>query len=163
VKSNTPVRDIFDLDHDTREIVSLCEVTGQRTLFARGSTRIAILISFDEYAALRETVDLVNDAAGIHERSLEEPEPVEFAEMTGPTSVVPSFRSDLESMSPELRETASRLVAMIDGDPLSGAPLFHPLRGLWSLRRDGLRIVYRIGSDGRVVIILKAEPAEVIA
>ncbi len=43
---------------------------------------------------------------------------------------------------------------MIEDDPIIGAPLFEPLRGLWSYRRDDVRIVYRIMAEARFVVIL---------
>lgn len=46
-----------------RELVAECELTGKRTLFQRYGRPVAILTSYDEYLALRETVDLANDAA----------------------------------------------------------------------------------------------------
>lgn len=46
-----------------RELIGECELTGKRTLFQRNGRPVAILTSYDEYLALRETVDLANDAA----------------------------------------------------------------------------------------------------
>ncbi len=46
-----------------RELVRECELTGRRTLFERTGRAVAILISYDEYLALRETIDIGNDAA----------------------------------------------------------------------------------------------------
>jgi len=44
-----------------RELVGECELTGKRTLLMRGGRAVAILASYDEYLALRETVDIAND------------------------------------------------------------------------------------------------------
>ena len=44
-----------------RELVGECELTGKRTLFERNGRSVAALVSYDEYLALRETVDLAND------------------------------------------------------------------------------------------------------
>lgn len=52
-----------DLPTAVRELVSECELTGRRTLFQRGGRPVAILVSHDEYLALRETIDITNDAA----------------------------------------------------------------------------------------------------
>ena len=52
------------------------------------------------------------------------------------------------------QETIARALETIDEDPIIGAPLLEPLRGLWSYRIDGLRIVYRIVSEARFVVIL---------
>ena len=45
-------------------------------------------------------------------------------------------------------------VEVIDEDPIIGAPLVEPLRGYWSYRADGLRIVYRIAFEARFIVIL---------
>ena len=46
-----------------KELVAECEVTGQRTIFLRNERPVAILISHDEYLALRETIDIGGDPA----------------------------------------------------------------------------------------------------
>jgi PHD/YefM family antitoxin component YafN of YafNO toxin-antitoxin module len=45
-----------------RLLVGECEVTGKRTVFARDGRAVAILVSYDEYLALRETIDISNNA-----------------------------------------------------------------------------------------------------
>jgi PHD/YefM family antitoxin component YafN of YafNO toxin-antitoxin module len=57
------ILEILDAPEAVRELVGECELTGKRTLFQRGGRPVAILASYDEYLALRETVDIVNDAA----------------------------------------------------------------------------------------------------
>jgi mRNA-degrading endonuclease RelE of RelBE toxin-antitoxin system len=49
---------------------------------------------------------------------------------------------------------AMRALEAIDEDPIAGAPLFEPLRGLWSYRAEHLRIVYRIVAEARFVVVL---------
>ncbi len=46
-----------------RQLVGECELTGKRTLFQRNARPVAILISYDEYLAMRETIDVANDPA----------------------------------------------------------------------------------------------------
>ena len=55
--------EILDLPAAVRELVGECELTGKRTLFVRDDRAVAILASYDEYLALRETVDIANDTA----------------------------------------------------------------------------------------------------
>ena len=55
--------EILDLSGVAREIVAECELTGKRTIFERNGRAVAILTSYDEYLALRETVSLANDSA----------------------------------------------------------------------------------------------------
>ncbi len=45
-----------------RQLVAECEVSGKRALFERDGRAVAILVSYDEYIALRETIDIANDA-----------------------------------------------------------------------------------------------------
>jgi len=44
-----------------RQLVAECEVSGKRTLFERDGKPVAILVSYDEYLALRETIDIANN------------------------------------------------------------------------------------------------------
>jgi mRNA-degrading endonuclease RelE of RelBE toxin-antitoxin system len=62
--------------------------------------------------------------------------------------------SDWSALIPEERAIALRALESIDEDPIAGAPLFEPLRGLWSYRAEHLRIVYRIVAEARFVVIL---------
>jgi PHD/YefM family antitoxin component YafN of YafNO toxin-antitoxin module len=54
--------ELLDLPPDVRQLVGECEVTGRRTVFDRDGRPIALLISYDEYLALRETVEIGSDA-----------------------------------------------------------------------------------------------------
>ena len=54
--------EILDLPPDVRQLVAECEVSGKRTVFARDGKPVAILISHDEYLALRETIEVSNNA-----------------------------------------------------------------------------------------------------
>jgi len=55
--------EILDLAAEARELVRDCEITGQRTVFTRNGREVAILVSHDEYLALRETIEIAGDAA----------------------------------------------------------------------------------------------------
>jgi PHD/YefM family antitoxin component YafN of YafNO toxin-antitoxin module len=52
------LHEILELPEDVRRLVGECEVSGKRTTFARNGRPIAILMSHDEYLALRETVEI---------------------------------------------------------------------------------------------------------
>ena len=54
--------EILDLPDAVRQLVGECELTGKRTLLERNGRPVAILTSYDEYLAMRETIDLANDA-----------------------------------------------------------------------------------------------------
>jgi PHD/YefM family antitoxin component YafN of YafNO toxin-antitoxin module len=45
-----------------RQFVAECELTGKKTVFERNGRAVVILVSYDEYLALRETIDIANDA-----------------------------------------------------------------------------------------------------
>lgn len=53
--------DLYDLSDEARELVRECELRGERTLFEREGRPVAILASWDEYLALRETLAIVNE------------------------------------------------------------------------------------------------------
>ena len=52
--------DLLDLPEEARDLVRECEARGERTVFERNGRAVAVLISHDEYLALRETIDLMN-------------------------------------------------------------------------------------------------------
>lgn len=68
--------------------------------------------------------------------------------------IAESVESDWKSLSAGEREVVRAALQRIDDDPIAGAPLFEPLKGLWSYRADALRIVYRVVAEGRFVAIL---------
>jgi PHD/YefM family antitoxin component YafN of YafNO toxin-antitoxin module len=53
--------DLLDLPEEARDLVRECEARGERTLFERDGRGVAVLVSWDEYLALRETIDIAND------------------------------------------------------------------------------------------------------
>jgi PHD/YefM family antitoxin component YafN of YafNO toxin-antitoxin module len=55
--------DLLDLPPDVRQLVGECELTGRHTIFERNGRAVVILVSYDEYLALRETIEITNDAA----------------------------------------------------------------------------------------------------
>jgi mRNA-degrading endonuclease RelE of RelBE toxin-antitoxin system len=61
---------------------------------------------------------------------------------------------DWRALGGEERETVRAALEVIDEDPIIGAPLLQPLRGLWSYRVAHLRIVYRIAPEARYVVVL---------
>jgi len=74
-----------------------------------------------------------------------------------------SVADDWSVLAPHEREAVSAGLERIDEDPIAGAPLYEPLRGLWSYRVGHLRVIYRIMPEARFVMILSiaraAEPS----
>ena len=54
--------ELLELSADVRQLVAECEVSGKRTRFERDGKPVAILVSYDEYLALRETIDIAKNA-----------------------------------------------------------------------------------------------------
>lgn len=50
--------EVADLDEATRELAAISEIGGRRTTITRNGVPVAIVVSWDEYFALRETVAL---------------------------------------------------------------------------------------------------------
>lgn len=73
--------------------------------------------------------------------------------------IAESVESEWKSLTAEQRELARRALERIDDDPIAGAPLFEPMKGLWSYRTGDLRIVYRVVAEGRFVAILSINRA----
>jgi mRNA-degrading endonuclease RelE of RelBE toxin-antitoxin system len=65
-----------------------------------------------------------------------------------------SVEDDWRALSNEERWHVRNALERIDEDPIVGAPLLEPLRGLWSYRVENVRIVYRIMAEARFVVIL---------
>ncbi|HWW60918.1 MAG TPA: hypothetical protein VN181_06070 [Thermoanaerobaculia bacterium] len=156
--------DILDLPPDARELVAECELTGKRTIFTRSGRAVVALVSYDEYLALRETVEIANDPLFVATVNTAEEEaqrgeffPMDYERLR----VARSVESQWNALNDDERATLETVFALIDEDPIAGAPLFDPLRGLWSHRVDALRIVYRIVAEARFIVILGITRASV--
>jgi len=68
--------------------------------------------------------------------------------------IAESVEGDWKTLTSEERAVAKTALERIDDDPIAGAPLFEPLKGLWSYRAGDLRVVYRVVAEGRFVAIL---------
>jgi PHD/YefM family antitoxin component YafN of YafNO toxin-antitoxin module len=135
--------DVLDLPEDSRDLIRECEARGERTVFERQGRPVAVLVSHDEYTALRETIDIANDSllfAKLAEADAEE------VEQRGKYERLRFARSAAPIFDAALRR--------IELDPICGAPLFEPLKGLWSYRTNDLRIVYKIVAEARMVVVL---------
>lgn len=58
---NETTIEISEADEAVQEIMRPCEIQGQRVRFTRAGRTIGILVSWDEYLALRETLELIGD------------------------------------------------------------------------------------------------------
>ena len=52
---------LADLSDELRDFVVACEVSGQKTILQRNDRNVALLISWDEYLSLVETVSISAD------------------------------------------------------------------------------------------------------
>jgi PHD/YefM family antitoxin component YafN of YafNO toxin-antitoxin module len=165
--------DILELPDELRALAGECELTGGRTIFERNGRPAAILISHDEYLALRETVDIARNArlfAAMRKRETEAGredvrEAFERLRLPASLAALPLVAAALligeeESSSDPAAHSLAAAFARIADDPIAGAPLFEPLRGLWSYRDGPLRVVYRIVPEARYVLVLAAETVE---
>lgn len=74
--------------------------------------------------------------------------------------IAESAGEEWKSLSEDERAAVREALQTIDDDPISGAPLFDPLGGLWSYRAGRIRIVYRIMAEARFIVILSITRAE---
>jgi antitoxin YefM len=147
--------DILDLSEDARDLIRECEARGERTVFERSGKPVAVLVSYDEYQALRETIDIANDSllyAKIAEADDETPE--EFDRRLPRLRITKAGREGLAAIAGVERRLVLSTLARISDNPIAGAPLFEPLKGLWSHRVGGVRIIYKIVAEARSVVIL---------
>lgn len=68
--------------------------------------------------------------------------------------IAESVDAEWKALNDDERLLVRNALQTIDDDPIAGAPLFDPLGGLWSFRAGNLRVVYRIMSEARFVVIL---------
>lgn len=73
--------------------------------------------------------------------------------------IAESVEAEWKVLNAGERELATRALERIDDDPIAGAPLFEPMKGLWSYRAGDLRIIYRVVAEGRFVAILSIHRA----
>jgi len=74
--------------------------------------------------------------------------------------LVESVEPQWKSLQASDRTRLLRALETIDEDPIAGAPLFEPLRGVWSFRDGDLRILYRILPEARAVMVLDVSKTE---
>jgi mRNA-degrading endonuclease RelE of RelBE toxin-antitoxin system/PHD/YefM family antitoxin component YafN of YafNO toxin-antitoxin module len=161
--------DIYDCDETVRDLVRRCEVSGERTTFERDGRPVAVLLSFDELTALRETLALAHDAQARARLDAAEDEVKAdkvalwddlFDGRRDRIRIAESAAASVRDAGEDERVRVREALEAIDDDPISGAPLFEPLRGLWTLRRGALRVVYRFVAEGRVLVVLAIERVE---
>lgn len=68
--------------------------------------------------------------------------------------------ADWHSLGEGDRDALKVALQRLDDDPIAGAPLFAPFRGLWSLRVGQLRILYRLSPEARAVFVLSIDRTE---
>ncbi len=153
--------DLLDLPEDSRELVRECEARGARTVFERDGRPVAMLVSYDEYLAMRETIEIANDAelgAALNAAAEDETEPY-----TERVHLALAAKNEWDALAEHERDAVAAALHRIDDDPIAGAPLFDPLKGLWAYRAEHLRIVYRIVAEARVVMILSITRAAALS
>ena len=157
--------DVLDLSDEQQALVAETEVSGTQTVFERNGRAVAILASYDEYLAMRETIAIANDSL-LYARLEEADEQMRKSRvLTGPVAQTLQgenerlrfprvVENDWKALNPSEQDVVRRATAVIDEDPIAGAPLFEPLKGLWSYRTGELRIVYRIVTAAKYVVVL---------
>jgi len=153
--------DILEQPEEVRALVGECELTGNRTVFEREGRPVATLISYDEYMALRETIDISNDSDLRDSLAVDEKQELLLTEdlfgqrlENDRLRISEAAERNWNALADHEREATRAALARLDEDPIAGAPLFDPLRGLWSHRSGHLRIIYKIMPEARFVLIL---------
>lgn len=147
--------DILDLPEDARDLVRECEAQGQQTYFERNGRPVAVLVSYDEYLALRETIEIANDSLLFAKLAeADEETPVEADRRLPRLRITRAGQEGLDALTGIERRLVLSSVVRINDNPIAGAPLFEPLKGLWSLRSGEIRIVYKIVAEASIVVIL---------
>jgi len=147
--------DVLDLPEVARDLIRECEAQGARTVFERGGRPVAVLVSHDEYLALRETIDIANDSLLFARLAEADDEtPAELDRRLPRLQITKAAQEGLDALEGIERRLVLSTLARINDNPIAGAPLFEPLKGLWVQRSGEIRIVYKIVADARAVVIL---------
>ncbi len=153
--------DLPEAEAAVRELVSACEVAGRRTLFRRGGRPVAVLVSWDEYLSLRETIEIAADPAEIAAIGRAEGEVrvgalITLEELeTNRLRLAESALDSWNAFHATDRTAAQQVLGLIDDDPISGVPLAEPAQGYWSLRHGAFRVIYRLVPDAGTVVVLR--------
>jgi mRNA-degrading endonuclease RelE of RelBE toxin-antitoxin system len=135
--------DLLEVPEEVRDLVRQSEVQGTHTVFVRNGRAVAMLLSYDEYMAMSETLAIANDS-------------LLYAKLAEADQEEVQSRGVYERL--RFAKSAARIFdasfRTIENDPIAGSPLFEPLKGLWSYRTDDLRIVYKIVAEAKIVVIL---------
>ncbi|HEX6640693.1 MAG TPA: type II toxin-antitoxin system prevent-host-death family antitoxin [Thermoanaerobaculia bacterium] len=147
--------DLLDLSEDARELFRECEAQGERTLFERNGRPVAVLVSYDEYLALRETIEIANDSLLFARLAEADDEtPVEADRRLTRLRITRAGQEGLDALSGVERKMVLSTLVRINDNPIAGAPLFEPLKGLWAHRSGEIRIIYKIVMEAQIVVIL---------
>jgi hypothetical protein len=148
--------EILDLPEDARELIRECEVQGTKTFFERGGRPVAVLLSHDEYVALRETIALSNDAL-LYARIESADEEMRTGRLIASEDLWADARLErlriVESLEQATPPNTRPALERLADDPIAGAPLMEPFEGLW-VYADSVKVYYRIVSEGRFVVVL---------
>ena len=68
--------------------------------------------------------------------------------------IAESAKKGWDALDEAGREVARAAIENLDEDPIIGAPLFAPFRGMWSYRLGELRIIYRVAPEAGLVFVL---------
>ncbi|HEU4888462.1 MAG TPA: type II toxin-antitoxin system Phd/YefM family antitoxin [Thermoanaerobaculia bacterium] len=147
--------DLLDLSEETRDLIRETATKGERTFFEREGRPVAVLVSYDEYLALRETIEIANDSL-LFARLAEADEetPVEADKRLPRLRITRAGQEGLSALTGIERRLVLSTLVRINDNPIAGAPLFEPLKGLWSHRSGEVRIIYKIVADASMVVIL---------
>jgi mRNA-degrading endonuclease RelE of RelBE toxin-antitoxin system len=116
---------------------------------------VAVLVSYDEYLALRETIEIANDSLLFAKISEADDEtPAEMDHRLPRLRITTAARAGLDAVAGIERRLVLSTLARINDNPIAGAPLFEPLKGLWSHRTGEIRIIYKIVAEASMVVIL---------
>ena len=145
--------EVIELSQELRDLVGESQIAGRTTTFVRDGQPVAVLLSWDEYLATRETLAVSTDPQLVATMRKSEAEAARGA-IEQPFPDLEWIRLPRWLSSHDLDEAARGALAGINQDPISGVPLLEPFRGLWS-RRDGTqRVVYRIVAESESIFVL---------
>lgn len=145
--------EVSTIEEPLRSAVLATEVTGRRTAMTREGAPVAILISWDEFLSMHETLALEGDSAALSAIRAGD------AALTGGTFHPEPLAENVAAAPGVLADGLEEEIAAIAANPICGAPLLGSLRGLWVLRNGPTRVIYRIAGDGRNAAIVYAGPA----
>jgi len=156
------------------ELVSGVEEREDEIVVTRNGKPAAVLINYDEYERLKETLDVLSDPVSMRQIAqskrfyAKQQQGESFEALFGEPlisvngandnggyrpDIPPPIAELIRYLPPELKRDIKQALRSLSSDPFCGTPLIGELRRLWRIKVRRFRIVYAPDRNARLVRI----------